>query len=332
VDLAVIVTPAHIVPDVIGQCADAGVGGAVVISSGFRETGAAGAQLEHEMTARARRAGMRIVGPNCLGVIVPRIGLNATFATRGALAGSVGFVSQSGALCTAILDWGSDRGVGFSNFVSAGTMADVGFGDYIDYLADDRDTASILLYVESIGDAASFVSAAREAANAKPVIVMKSGRSPAAAHAAASHTGALAGSDDVLDAALRRCGVMRVQTIEDLFDMAEVLAKRSRPSGKRLAVLTNAGGPGVIAADALAAGGGELAPMSTQTIARFDAMLPSYWSRANPVDILGDADPARFERALSTLHEDPGTDAVLVIYAPTGVAPATSAAESVARV
>jgi acetyltransferase len=331
VDLAVIVTPATTVPDVIGQCADAGVGGAIVISAGFRETGAAGAQLEREMTARARAAGMRIVGPNCLGVIVPRIGLNATFASRGALGGSVGFVSQSGALCTAILDWGHGRGVGFSHFISAGTMADVGFGDYIDYLADDTGTTSILLYVESVGDAAAFVSAAREAAAAKPVIVMKSGRSPAAAHAAASHTGALAGSDVVFDAALRRCGAMRVDTIEDLFDMADVLAKRSRPSGKRLAVLTNAGGPGVIAADALAAGGAELAQLSAATIAKFDSMLPAYWSRANPVDILGDADPVRYERALETLHDDPGADAVLVIYAPTGIAAPAEAAAGVVR-
>jgi acetyltransferase len=332
VDLAVIATPAATVPALLGECADAGVRGTIVISAGFREIGAAGADLEAQTLAQAQRGGVRVIGPNCIGIIVPRIGLNATFANGVALPGSVGFVSQSGALCTAVLDWSVTRNVGFSHFVSAGSMVDVGWHDYLDYLSDDLNTKSILLYIESIGDPAAFVSSAREAAFVKPVIVMKAGRTPAASRAAASHTGALAGSDDVLDAALRRCGVLRVDSVEDLFDMAEVLAKGPRPRGKRLGIVTNAGGPGVIAADALVGGGGDVADLAPNTIAALDALLPKHWSRANPVDVFGDADVSRYAKAVEIVCNDANVDATLVIYAPQAVAPPTETARSVTQV
>ncbi|MDP9262725.1 MAG: CoA-binding protein, partial [Acidobacteriota bacterium] len=250
VDLAVVVTPAATVPQVIGECVDAGVRAAVVISAGFKENGAAGVELEQRILGHLRRGRMRLIGPNCLGVMNPHCGLNATFARDMARPGNVAFLSQSGALLTAILDWSLEELVGFSAFVSTGSMLDVGWGDLIYYLGDDPNTQSILIYMESIGDARSFLSAAREVAFTKPIIVIKAGRTEAASRAAASHTGALTGSDDVLDAAFRRCGVLRVQSIGDLFNMAEVLSKQPRPRGPRLTILTNAGGPAVLATDA----------------------------------------------------------------------------------
>lgn len=262
VDLAVIVTPAPTVPEIVGQCADAGVKGAIVISAGFKECGPSGVELERQILAQARRGHLRLIGPNCLGVMSPLTGLNATFAGAMARPGRVAFISQSGALCTAILDWSLREHVGFSAFVSIGSMLDVGWGGLIDYLGNDPHTESIILYMETIGDARAFMSAAREVALTKPIIVIKAGHTAAAAKAAASHTGALVGSDAVLDAAFRRCGVLRVDTIGDLFAMAEVLAKQLRPKGPRLAIVTNAGGPGVLATDALIANGGELAALS----------------------------------------------------------------------
>ena len=258
VDLAVIVTPAATVPGIIHECAEQGVRGAIVISAGFKEIGPAGVELERQIMAEARRGDMRVIGPNCLGVMRPVTGLNATFASAMARPGNVGFISQSGALCTAILDWSLREKVGFSAFLSLGSMLDVGWGDLIDYLGNDPHTRSIVIYMESIGDARSFLSAAREVALNKPIIVIKAGRTEAAAKAAASHTGSLAGSDEVLEAAFRRCGVLRVNSIADLFYMAEVLAKQPRPKGPRLTIMTNAGGPGVLATDALIANGGEL--------------------------------------------------------------------------
>ena len=257
VDLAIVATPATTVPEIIGECARAGVAGAVVISAGFKECGEAGAALEKQI--RERRGTMRVIGPNCLGIMVPHLGLNATFAATIARAGSVGFISQSGALCTAILDWSHREHVGFSAFVSIGSMLDVGWGDLIYHLGDDPHTRSIVIYMESIGDARSFLSAAREVALTKPIIVIKVGRSEAAAKAAASHTGSLTGTDEVLDAAFRRAGVLRVNTVAELFNMAEVLGKQPRPLGPRLAILTNGGGPGALATDALIASGGEIA-------------------------------------------------------------------------
>lgn len=327
VDLAVIATPAPTVPSVIAECVDAGVQGAIIISAGFKEAGAEGIALEQEILKQARRGNIRIIGPNCLGVMSPQSGLNATFASAMARSGNVGFLSQSGALCTAILDWSAKENVGFSAFVSIGSMLDVGWGDLIYYLGDDPQTKSIVIYMESIGDARSFISAAREVALTKPIIVIKAGRTAAAAKAAASHTGALAGSDAVLDAAFRRCGVLRVDSISDLFDMAEVLAKQPRPQGPKLTILTNAGGPGVLATDALIAAGGELAPISPETIDSLNQILPKHWSHGNPIDILGDADPDRYTQALEIAAQDPNSDGLLVILTPQAMTDPTATAE-----
>lgn len=316
VDLAVIVTPAQTVPGVIGECVDAGVKGAIIISAGFKEVGEKGIQLEQQILKKARQGNMRIIGPNCLGIMSPISGLNATFGSAMARPGSVGFISQSGALCTSILDWSFRENVGFSAFISIGSMLDVNWGDLIHYLGDDPATRSIVIYMESIGDARSFLSAAREVALTKPIIVIKAGRTEAAAAAAASHTGALTGSDEVLEAAFRRCGVLRVKTIDDLFNMAEVLEKQPRPKGKRLTILTNAGGPGVLATDALISQGGELAPLSPETIEALNRILPPHWSHSNPIDILGDADPERYAASIATALKDANSDGLLVILTP----------------
>ena len=327
VDLAVIITPAPTVPGVIGECIAAGAKSALIISAGFKEIGPEGAELERQILAQARDAHMRIVGPNCLGIMNTRIGLNATFADAIANPGNVAFISQSGALCTAVLDWSFREKVGFSYFISVGSMLDVGWGDLIDYLGDDPDTDSIVIYMETIGDARSFISAAREVALNKPIIVIKAGRTAAAAQAAASHTGSLAGSDDALDAAFRRCGVLRVHTIADLFYMAEVLAKQPRPKGPHLTVVTNAGGPGVLATDALILNGGELTALAPETIAKLNDFLPSAWSHGNPVDILGDATPERYAKALELVADDPASDGLLVILTPQAMTEATATAE-----
>jgi acetyltransferase len=319
VDLAVVVTPAKTVPGVIRECVDAGIKGAIVISAGFKEVGKAGADLEQQVLLEARRGQMRIIGPNCLGVMSPLSGLNATFATAIARPGNVALISQSGALCTAILDWSLREQFGFSAFLSIGSMLDVGWGDLIEYLGDDPRTRSIIIYMESIGDARAFLSAAREVALSKPIIVIKAGRSAAAAKAAASHTGSLAGSDEVLEAAFRRCGVLRVANISDLFYMSEVLAKQPRPAGPRLTILTNAGGPGVLATDALIALDGKLAQLSDETTAALNQVLPAAWSHGNPIDILGDADPERYAKAVDIAAKDPGTDGLLVIMTPQGM-------------
>jgi len=327
VDLAVVATPAATVPGVIRECVDAGVKGAVIISAGFRETGAAGVKLEQEVLAEARRGRMRIIGPNCLGVMNPVTGLNATFASTMARPGSVAFLSQSGALCTSILDWSLRENVGFSAFVSVGSMLDVSWGDLIDYFGDDPHTRSIVMYMESIGDARAFLSAAREVALNKPIIVMKAGRTEAAAKAAASHTGSLAGSDDVLEAAFRRSGVLRVDRISDLFYMAEVLAKQPRPRGPRLTILTNAGGPAVLATDALISEGGQVAELAPETVRALDDFLPAHWSRQNPIDILGDAGPERYAKAIEIAAKDPNSDGLLVILSPQGMTSPTEIAE-----
>ncbi|GAX38621.1 bifunctional acetate--CoA ligase family protein/GNAT family N-acetyltransferase [Nodularia sp. NIES-3585] len=327
VDLAVIATPASTVPSIIAECVDAGVKGAIILSAGFKEAGAGGVTLEQQILEQRHRGQMRIIGPNCLGVMSPRTGLNATFASSMARPGNVGFISQSGALCTAILDWSFRENVGFSAFVSLGSMLDVGWGDLISYLGDDPHTKSIVIYMESIGDARSFLSAAREVALTKPIIVIKAGRTAAAAKAAASHTGALTGSDEVLDAAFRRCGVLRVNSISDLFDMAEVLAKQPRPQGSRLTILTNAGGPGVLATDALIATGGEVAPISEETTASLNQLLPTHWSHGNPIDILGDANPHRYTQALEIAAKDPNSDGLLVILTPQAMTDPTQTAE-----
>ncbi len=327
VDLVVVTTPAKTIPGIIRECVETGVKAAVVISAGFKELGPEGLALETQVLEEAAKGGMRIIGPNCLGVMSPQSGLNATFARGMALPGNVGFISQSGALCTAVLDWSLREQVGFSAFVSIGSMADVGWGDLIDYLGQDPRTRSILLYMESIGDARAFLSAAREVALTKPIIVIKPGRSAAAAKAAASHTGSLTGSDEVLEAAFRRSGVLRVNDIADLFDMAEVLAKQPRPAGPRLAIVTNAGGPAVLATDALVTAGADIADISQETMEELNKILPAAWSHNNPMDILGDAAPERYAKALEIVAKDPNADGMLVILTPQSMTDPTKTAE-----
>ncbi len=327
VDLAVICTPAKTVPGIIQECIKAGIPGAIIISAGFKETGPEGVALEKQILTDARKAGMRIVGPNCLGVMVPQQGLNATFATTIAKPGNVGFLSQSGALCTAVLDWSLKENVGFSAFVSIGSMLDVGWGDLIYYLGDDPNTKSIVIYMETIGDARTFLSAAREVALTKPIIVIKPGRTAGAAKAAASHTGSLTGSDDVLDAAFKRCGVLRVNNISDLFYMSEVLGRQPRPKGNRLTMITNAGGPGVLATDALLMSGGALADVSKPTIEELNKILPAAWSHNNPIDVLGDASAETYAKTLEIAGRDPNSDGLLVILTPQAMTDCTATAE-----
>ena len=325
IDLAIIATPAATVPEVLQECAEVGVTGAMIVSAGFKECGPLGAKLEEAIVAR--RGQMRIVGPNCLGVMIPRLGLNATFAPRLAKDGHLAFVSQSGALCSSVLDWSLREGVGFSGFFSVGSMADVNWGDLIYYLADDWHTGSILIYMESVGDARSFFSAAREVALTKPIIVLKVGRTSLGAKAVMSHTGAAAGSDEVFDAAFRRAGILRVNTVDELFGMAEVLGKQPRPHGSRLAIVTNGGGPGALAADALIEDNGSLADLSDQTIETLNNLLPPFWSRSNPVDLAGDAKADQYAAAVEALIKDPNNDALLIILTPQATAEPTATAE-----
>jgi acetyltransferase len=327
VDLAVIATPAATVPQIIAECVAAGTKSAAVISAGFKERGTEGVALEQEIREHLRGSSMRLLGPNCLGLMNPKMGLNATFAKDAPKVGNVAFLSQSGALLSAILDWSYREEVGFSAIVSTGSMLDLGWGDLIYYFGDDPYTKSILLYMESVGDARSFLSAAREVALTKPIIVIKAGRSEAASRAAASHTGALTGSDEVLDAAFRRTGVLRVHNIADLFYMAETLGRQPRPRGPRLTILTNAGGPGVLATDSLVANGGQLAELSPESLQRLDEFLPPHWSHNNPIDILGDADSERYARALEIASQDPNSDGLLVILAPQGMTDPAQIAE-----
>jgi acetyltransferase len=328
VDLAVIVTPSTVIPDIIDECGQMGVKGAIVISAGFKEIGPEGVELERRLLENARKHKMRIVGPNCLGVMSPVSGINATFAAGMARKGNVAFISQSGALCTAVLDWSFKENVGFSHFVSVGSMLDVDWGDLIYYLGDDPHTESIVIYMESIGNARSFLSAAREVALTKPIIVIKPGRTEGAAKAAASHTGSLTGSDEVLEVAFRRAGVLRVNNISEIFSMAEVLGKQPRPKGPRLTILTNAGGPGVLATDTLLTTGGELAEVSQETMDKLSEFLPSAWSHNNPIDIIGDASPERYAKSLEVAAQDPNSDGLLVILTPQAMTDPTATAEA----
>ena len=300
----VITTPADTVPDLIEESVELGIPAAIVISAGFKELGEDGKELERQIS-EIIRGKMRLIGPNCLGVMNPIRGLNATFAHSVARPGNVAFISQSGALCTAVLDWSLQENVGFSAFVSIGSMLDVDWGDLIDYFGNDPRTHSIVIYMESIGDARSFLSAAREVSLTKPIIVIKAGRTAAAAKAAASHTGSLTGSDEVLDAAFRRSGVLRVNTIADLFFMADVLAKQPRPKGKRLCIVTNAGGPGVLATDALIAERRRTGRAFRRDHEGIQRDSSGAWSHNNPVDILGDAEPERYAKALEIAAKDP---------------------------
>jgi acetyltransferase len=332
IDMAVIATPAATVPDVVADCARAGVAGVIILSAGFKEIGAEGAALEQRILKEAESFGMRVIGPNCLGLMNPHAHLNATFASYMATPGNLAFISQSGALCTATLDWSRKQQVGFSAFVSIGSMIDVGWGDLIDHLGNDPQTRSILIYMESIGDVRSFMSAAREVALAKPIVVLKAGRTSEAAKAATSHTGALAGSDEAIDAAFRRCGVLRVNTIAELFYMAEALVKQPRPRGSRLTVVTNAGGPGVLAADAIIGCGGELAHLSDETMDSLNSLLPPQWSHNNPIDVLGDANPARYAEAVKIAAADPNSDGLLVVLTPQAMTDPTETAQHIVQV
>ncbi|MCX5739937.1 MAG: bifunctional acetate--CoA ligase family protein/GNAT family N-acetyltransferase, partial [Proteobacteria bacterium] len=332
-DLAVICTPARAVPGLIAALGAAGTRAAVVLSAGLAQLhDGAGVSLEQRLLEAAKPHGLRVLGPNCLGLGVPGIGLNATFANIDALPGDLAFVSQSGAVCTVALDWACGSQIGFSHFVSLGDSADVDAADLLDWLGADANTRAILLYLESTGRARKFLSAARAAARNKPVIAIKAGRVAEGAHAATSHTGALAGADDVCDAALRRAGIVRVDRIDELFDAAETLA-RSRPlRGDRVAILTNGGGLGVLAADRVAASGGRLAALADATLAALDAALPASWSHGNPIDIVGDAPAARYAAALRALLDDPGIDVVFVVHAPTALANGADAARVVGAV
>jgi acetyltransferase len=326
-DLIVVTTPSDSVPALIKEAVAIGVPAAIVISAGFKEIGAEGQEYERQIKETITGK-MRLIGPNCLGVMNPITGLNATFAHTVARPGNLAFISQSGALCTAVLDWSIQENVGFSGFLSIGSMLDVDWGDLITYFGNDPNTTSIVAYMETIGDPRSFLSAAREVSRTKPIIVIKAGRTAAAAKAAASHTGSLTGSDAVLDAAFRRSGVLRVDSINEIFHMSEVLGKQPRPKGRRLCIVTNAGGPGVLATDALARGGGELAELSPESIEKFNQFLPSAWSHSNPVDILGDAEPERYYKSLEVAAQDPNIDGMLVIMTPQGMTDPTRIAEN----
>lgn len=321
-ELAVIATPAPTVPALIAALGARGTRAAVVLSGGLTKV------QSQAMLDAARPHLLRVLGPNCVGLLAPHAGLNASFAHTSALPGGIAFVSQSGGLTTAVLDWAKSRNIGFSHFVSLGEAADADFGDLLDYLASDASTSAILLYIESVTHARKFMSAARAAARNKPVLVVKAGRAPEGARAAASHTGALAGSDAVYDAAFRRAGLLRVDTIQELFDAVETLARAQPVAGNRLALLTNGGGPGVMAADALSLQGGKLATLSPATIEQLNAALPATWPHANPVDIIGDAPAARYVAALQALLDDSGNDAVLFMHVPTAIVPAADIARA----
>lgn len=320
IDLAVIATPAKFVPDALANCANTSIQGAIIVSAGFKEIGEEGKKLEERISEIQKKTGMRIIGPNCLGVIRPTVGLNATFLNNNPEPGNIAFISQSGALGTAILDWAVNAHVGFSLFASLGSMLDVDFGDMIDFLGNDPYTRSILIYMEGIGNARKFMSAARGFARNKPIIILKPGRYQESAKAALSHTGSLAGDDEVYDAAFKRVGVIRIRDAADLFNTAEVLDSHHLPKGRRLAIVTNAGGVGVMATDAVIGMGGELAPLSETTLKKLDAVLPEFWSKGNPVDVLGDSTIERYMSAMNICLEDPSVDAVLMIYTPQGPA------------
>jgi len=330
-DLAVIVTPARTVSGIVREAGEVGIKAAAVLTSGFAEAGDDGKRLQIELVDAARRAGVRLLGPNCIGLMRTDVGLNATFARSYAHAGPLALVSQSGAMCTAMLDWAYAAGVGFTSVVSLGGAADVDFGEVLDFLLADEATRAILMYVEGIRDARRFVSALRAAARVKPVIALKVGRYASGSRAATSHTGALVGSDAVFEAALRRSGTVRVKTYTQLFAAARVLAKGPLPAGERLAILTNGGGPGVVAADSAAENRVPLAVLGPQTLAKLDATLPPQWSHGNPIDIIGDAPPERFALATAAALADPGVDALLVLYSPVAVTSPQDAARAVAQ-
>ncbi len=326
VDLALISTPIATAAKIVKECAEAGIGGVVIISAGGKEIGAAGKNVEAAIRKEASRNGLRVIGPNCLGIVSSRSRLNASFASHMPLPGKMAFISQSGAICTAILDLSIREHFGFSYFISLGSMLDVDFGDVIDYLGNEPDVGSIVMYVESLTRFRNFMSAARAVSRVKPIIVLKAGRSQAGAKAAASHTGALAGEDAVYDAAFKRAGILRVKTFEELFDCAELLAKQPKPSGPDLAIVTNAGGPGVMAADVLSDYGVEPAALSTGTISKLDQILPPFWSKSNPIDMLGEATPALFRKVVQICLDAKETNGILIMAAPQALTDSTKIA------
>ncbi len=332
VDLAIIATPAATVPDLVEDCGIAGVPSVLLISAGFAEAGEEGKKLMDRIRKSIRKYKMSLIGPNCLGFIKPSIKFNATFATKMALPGKIAFISQSGALCTAILDWSIEQNVGFSHFVSIGSMMDISFHDLIDYFGTDSQTNSIVIYMESLIDARSFLSAARAFARNKPIIVLKAGKSSEGAQAAMSHTGSLAGNDFVFDAAFKRAGVIRVDSVDELFHMAHILAKQPKPSQNRLAIVTNAGGPGVLATDTLMEKGGKLAQLSPEIIEELNKHLSPHWSKSNPLDVLGDAGPVQYAKALELCARDPHVDGILVILTPQAMTDPTAVARKLVEI
>jgi acetyltransferase len=316
VDLAIIVTPSTVVPAIVEECGQKGIKGIIIISAGFKEIGEEGKKREDELKKIQKKYGLRIIGPNCVGIINPFLNLNATFAGSMPLKGNIALFSQSGAICGAILDWAASARVGFSSFVSVGSMLDVDFGDLIDYFGRDIHTRSIVLYVESISQARKFMSAARGFARSKPIIVIKSGRYAEGAKAASSHTGALAGEDAIYDAAFQRAGVVRVKEIDELFNCSSILAKQPRPRGPNIAIITNAGGPGVLATDAVIENHGKLAVISDEIMQQLNEFLPTHWSHANPIDIIGDSNEEVYKKTIEVCLDDKNIDGILVICVP----------------
>ncbi len=332
VDLAIVATPAKTVPDIVTECGESGIEAAIIISAGFSETGEEGKKLEEELEARRKEHEMRILGPNCLGTIRPGSNLNLTFLRKNPSAGKVAFLSQSGAMGSAILDWSTKAKVGFSSFVSVGNMLDIDFGDLIDYFGQDQKTNSIIMYMETVKNAEKFMSAARGFARTKPILVIKAGKYSKSAEAVASHTGSLAGEDQIYNAAFKRAGITRVSDVDDLFSSSETLSKQNLPDGSKMAVVTNAGGPGIMTTDAILDSGGELADLSSTTVQNLNELLPAHASTKNPVDVLGDANQERYKDSIRICMEDEGVDGVIVIYAPQGEASARDAAEAVAAI
>lgn len=329
VDLAMIATRANTVPGMVDECIASGALSAVVISAGFSETGEEGIKLAEQIRQSVRSSGMALLGPNCLGFLRPKLNLNASFSRKMPHKGGMAFISQSGALCSAVLDWSVKENVGFSYFVSVGEMVDISFHDLIDYFGNDPDTKAILVYMETLTQARSFMSAARSFARTKPIIVLKVGRSQEGAKAALYHTGSITGNNQIFDAIFKRAGILRVDSIAELFDCAKNLSMQRKPYGDRLAIVTNAGGPGVIATDALIDQGGTLAELSTETLRYLDGNMPRFWSRANPVDLLADADPQRYSLALKACLRDPSVDGILVILTPQAMTDAAAVAREV---
>jgi acetyltransferase len=331
VDLAMIATPAHTVPQIVEECGEAGVTGIIIVSAGFRESGEEGAALEEKILAFKNKYNMRIIGPSSFGIMRPRIKLNATFSGTTAIPGNIAFISQSAALCASVLDWASEAHIGLSAVVSTGSMLDIDLGDLIDYFESDAQTRSVVLYIESVKNARKFLSAARGVARTKPIVVVKAGRFPQSAMSIISHSGALCGEDIICDAAFRRVGVVRVEAINELFNCAEALAMQPNPQGPNLMIITNAGGPGIMATDSLIARGGKLANLTDETKKGLKNVLPSYCSVANPIDILEEASTKRFERTIEICFQNPSSDGFLIIYTPQGEADPITLARTIVK-